>query len=239
MTLPTPPGSKLNLTLPDKPEDNGLTDDAIAYVMDQTLRIEHREDPYVIKFINSYIACRDVKQASAEAGIHSATGKKLLNRRDVSQCIVKLTDLVVHKYGYTAEEVVERVREIANLDIAEVQDPDTGEVIKNLHNISPEVRRCIKKIKAKNTFEKDPNGQPVVTGEIIEIEFYDKTKQLELLGREKKLFKETKVTEHGVTEQMADVLLGAAERAEKRRDEALKGDVVDVTPGGDNDGGSG
>ena len=64
-----------------------------------------------------------------------------------------------------------------------------------------------------------------VTGRIIEVEFWDKLKAAELLGREKDIFKETRKIELDATENMKDILLGGVDRANER----LK-NVKDVTP---------
>jgi hypothetical protein len=202
-----------------------ISTDDVSYILDSYLHKKHRQDPTVLTFLNSYVVCRDVRQASADAGITSRSGHALRNRKDIAKAIVKITDIAVYKSGIDPEAIVKRVLEVVEIDLAEFQNED-GSYKNSLTDIPPEIRRAIKKIKLKNTFDKDANGMSVITGEIIEIEVYDKLKGVELLGREVGKFKETKVLEHGVTKDMGALLLGSRQRA----DAAIEG-AIDVTPG--------
>lgn len=127
------------------------------------------------------------------------------------------------KFGFDASEVVEKVKEIAAVDIIEFVNPDG--TFKSLHQIPADARRAIKKIKYKSLTMPDPNGIPVRIGEIIELELWSKEKALELLGREKDLFKQTTKVEHDVTKNMKEVLL-----ASKARGEQHSQNMIDVTP---------
>jgi hypothetical protein len=66
----------------------------------------------------------------------------------------------------------------------------------------------------------------VLAGQIIEVEFWDKMKAVELLGREKDIFKESKKITHDLTANMSSVLLESKKRAEEASMELAK----DVTP---------
>lgn len=134
------------------------------------------------------------------------------------------------KYGYDATEIVERVKEISALDPIELENPD-GSFKKSFHQMKPEVRRAIKKLKVKNIWDTDPNGMKVITGEIIEFEFYDKMEAHKLLGQEKDVFKPKSVVEHDVSKRMADVLLDSARRGAERAIE-VTGRVVNEEPKG-------
>ena len=65
----------------------------------------------------------------------------------------------------------------------------------------------------------DINGvkEKIIVGEMIEYEFYDKLKASELVGREKDIFKNKSVVEHGVTKDMANILLEAASRGDREQ----------------------
>ena len=213
VNLPPLPGVKAS---PGK-----LTDDETTMILRATLYSQHRDDPNVLRFIQSYMRCRDASQAAREAGLPPTAGNNLRKKQDIHEAITKLTEKSVMKYGYDATETVERVKEIAGMDLIEFENPD-GSYKKSLSQISPEARRAIKKIKVRNMFDVDSNGIHTVVGEIIEIEVWDKMKAIELLGREKELFKETRKVEHDVTANMKDVLLDSSRRADQR--------VIDVTP---------
>lgn len=201
-----------------------LTETEVEMILRTSLLPHHREDANVLKFIASYIRCRDAKQAAKEAGLHPVSGANLRNRVDIHLAITRLTEKAVMKYGFDASEMVERAKEIATLDPIEFENPD-GSFKTNMKDISPESRRAIKKFKAKNLYENDPNGMRVLVGQIIEVEMYDKLKGIELLGREKDIFKETRKVEHDVTGRMADLLLESKKRADE-----YNSNEIDITP---------
>lgn len=198
------------------------------FILDNTLQEHHRRDPVVLNFIVAYINCRDVGQACKEVSIERKVGNALRKRHDIANAIVKITDHEIMKYGLDSHEIVEKVKEIAFVDVADLENAD-GTYKTSLKSIPPETRRAIKKFKVKNIYGLDTNGIPTVTGQLIDVEMWDKMRALDALGSEKKLFKETKVVEHGVTENMKDLLLESKERAEQAAIEARK-DIIDVTP---------
>lgn len=200
-----------------------LTEDETAFILRTTLLAEHREDPNILRFISNYMRCRNANQAAREAGLTPQSGQSLRTRPDIHAAISALTTKQAMKYGFDASEVIERVKEVSNLDPLDFCNPDGS--YRKLHEIPPEARRAIKKIKARNLFDKDPNGMTTVIGEIIEIELWDKMKAHELLGREKDLFKEKKEVVHDISHNMAAALLESAKRGEDRYK-----DAIDVTP---------
>lgn len=231
--IPPPPGyvkpptsNRVPKSTPDpEPEPNmDVNEDVVAFIVRTTLIPQHRTDPNVLAFIDRYMMCREARQAAREAGLPPQAGPNLLRKQDIHDCISKLTQKLVMKYGFDASEVVERVKEVAGIDPAELLNKDGS--YKKLQEMAPEVRRGIKKMRVKNSFTKDPNGINVVDGEILEIEFWDKMKAVELLGREKNLFKESKVVTHDVGSNMRNILLESKERATKRIEQMR--DVIDV-----------
>jgi hypothetical protein len=206
--MPPPPSS-------NAPPKTTLTENEMTFILRTTLLPEHQHDPNVLAFIMSYLRCRSTAQAAKEIGLEPRSGYNLKNRPDIHLAIVKLTEKSLLKYGYDATEIVERVKEIAALDPIELERPD-GSYKNKMSEIAPETRRAIKKFKVKNIFGEDPNGMKTVVGEIIEVEFWDKMKSIELLGREKEIFKDTTVVQHDVTSNMASLLLESRERAERR-----------------------
>lgn len=231
---PPPPPPKTNRQLlpeevpelsPDPPPQeihsvriNGkeVTDTEVAFMMEKYLTPKQLSDVTLIDFIQGYLHNRNASQAARDAGASEAKGHSWLRTPEVFACIKAITDKALMKYGYDAHEVIERVKEISTFDPAELQNPD-GTFKTRLDQIRPEVRRAIKKFKAKNVWDTDANGMKVVTGQLLEVEFWDKLKGLEMLGREKQIMKETKRIEHDVTKNMADTLLGASKRGDDRR----------------------
>ena len=161
-----------------------------------------------------------MSQAASEAGVHYALGYSIRNRPDVANCIQKLIDKSVSKYGFDATEIMERTKEIVDFDPLMVMNPD-GTFTENLADVPAEARRNIKKMKVKNLYNdvKDMNGieSKIIVGKVVEYEFYDKLKAAEMAGREKDLFntRSTVKHEHTVSDEMANVLLESSRRGEQ------------------------
>jgi len=215
----------------DAPNGDGeLTENEYTYILDTTLRPIHRKDPKVISFIEAFVRCKSILQASVEAGVHRKIGYSWRHRKDIAYAIQKITDKSAVKYGFDASEIFERVKEVVEFDPILLQNQD-GTFKSNLHDIAPEARRSLKKLKVKNLYDQveDINGikKQIIIGEVIEYEFYDKLKAAELTGREKEMFKNTTKVEHGVTKDMAEILLESAKRANARQIEDKN--IIDVT----------
>lgn len=221
MTMPSPP---------EKPNGELTTNEA-QLVMTSCLKSKHLNDPIIICFINNFLRCKSIKQACEETGVKYALGYSIRHRKDVANCITKLIGLSAVKYGYDATEVFERAKEIAEFDPIDVMNAD-GTYKSNMYDIAPEARRCIKKLKVKNLWAKetDINGveSKLIIGEVIEFEFHDKMKGIELAGKEKEMFKNTTKVEHSVTKDMANILLASAKRAEDQVKTITQADVIDV-----------
>jgi hypothetical protein len=230
--FPRPPGLKEALPPIDtsKPPEittvNGrLEDDEVSYILKITLKPHHHDDPNVLRFISNYLRCRDARQAAIEAGLDPRSGPNLRNRPDIYLAITKLTERSVSKYGFDATEVMERVKEIAAVDPVEFERED-GSYKNKLSEMSPEVRRAIKRFKVKNLFETDPNGMKIIVGEVIEVELYDKLTAVKLMGTEKDLFVEKKRVEHDIGRNMGELLLESARRGQEREVRELTGAVT-------------
>ena len=194
-------------------DDPRLTDPEIIFAFKQYLRPDQHY-PEMYKFILAYVVNRNAAQAAREAGL-KGNGGYWRARPEVHACIEAITAMAVLKHGYDANEVVERAKEIANIDPIEFQNPD-GSFKTHMSEIRPEARRAIKKFRAKNIYGEDANGMKTVIGQLIEVEMWDKLKGIELLGSEKNVFKKTTVVQHDVTNNMKDVLLDSSNRAEER-----------------------
>lgn len=226
--LPKPEATPDN-SLATKEESGELTENEYGFILDATLSRKRRDDPSVLSFIDNFIRCKNIAQASSEAGIHPSLGYKIRHYKDVANTIQKLIDKSSVKYGFDASEIMERTKEIVDFDPIQVQNSD-GTYKSNLHDIAPEARRNIKKMKVKNLYNQveDMNGMKskILIGELIEYEFYDKLKAVELTGKEKEMFKNTTKVEHSVTKDMASILLESARRGKEKSLEYK--DVIEV-----------
>ena len=200
-------------------------------ILDDCLKKSRRHDKTIIAFMDSFIRCHNIKQASDEVGINSGLGYRIRHYKDVSLAIKKLIDKSAIKYGFDASEIMERTKELVDFDPIEIQNPD-GSYKNNFHDMTPEARRSIKKMKCKNLWgeSEDINGikKKIIIGEIIEYEFYDKLKAIDLSGREKDMFKNTTKVEHSVSKDMASILLASAQRGDEAK-RIVDADVIEVT----------
>lgn len=213
MSMPLPPGA-----LPVPQKDGSLTENESTFILDSTLKSKHRSDPTVLAFIDEFVRTKNIAQASDHAGVKYSLGYMYRHRADIAACIQKIIDKSVIKYGFDASEIMERTKEIVDFDPIQLQNAD-GTFKDNLHDIDPAARRNIKKFKAKNIWSEDEdlNGmkRKIIIGKLIEVEFYDKLKAVELVGKEKEMFKTTTKVEHTVTKDMASLLLASAERGQQ------------------------
>ena len=192
--------------------------DEIDEIQRRTLKPHHARDPNILQFINLYLVNRDAAQSAKQLGLTALDGRRRIARKDIAECVRQITALAVNKYEYTAEEVIERVKELAYVDPAEMERPDGKGYVTSLRELPLEVRRCIRKLRVRQEYLRDSNG--MLTGEvlahIIDYDFHDKAKPLELLGSEKEMFKKRKVVEHEIGKNMRDTLLESRDKAAER-----------------------
>ena len=187
-------------------------------VISSTLKPEHATDPNILRFISNYAVCKDVKQAAKEAGLSAIDGRRLISYPDIYDCVSKIANMNARKYGYDAEEVVQKVKEVLEFDPVDLFNPATGGYYEDLNEIPPETRRVIKKLNVMNVYEKDPNGVITgISGKILKFEFWDKLKAAEMLGSEKDVFSKKVEVKHDVGVNMRETLLGRIKDAEERR----------------------
>lgn len=201
--------------MPKPPKSEWLTNGEVDAILVMTLTNEHYSNLRILKVIQHYCECRDAKEVGLRTLFTTREVKAIINTPDVNDAINRITSLTLNKYGFGPHEIIEKTRELMDVDVIDFVNDD-GTYKTDMTTIAPEARRCIKKFKAKNLYETDPNGMRTVIGQLIEVELYDKTKAIELLGREKNLFKETTVVQHDITSNMAGYLLESQKRADQR-----------------------
>jgi hypothetical protein len=216
---PLTPSQPTSILVDEKPNEDSLThQELMDQIIRTTLKPVHATDPNVLKFISNYNLCHDVKQAAKLSGLHANDGKHLINNKDVYECIQRIAAAGSRKFGYDAEEVVSKVKEILDVDPAELFNSEVGAFYEDINEIPPELRRAIKKLNVVNIYDKDPNGVIIgIHSKILKYEFYDKIKAAELLGSEKEIFKRKVDVTHDVGTNMRDTLLGRLEAAEQAK----------------------
>lgn len=193
----------------NKPE----TTDTLV-ILHNTLDVKHAIDPKVIKFLMSYIENRSVGDAAKYAGLPRESGKRILNKVDVQAALAKIMETQGRKASFDAAEILERTNEIAQIDPLDVFNSDG--TVKDIHDIPADVRRAIKKVTVKEVWETDMNGVKVHTGFIKTIEFWDKLKGLEMLGKYDGVFREKVDHTHDIGGNLASYLLASEKRANER-----------------------
>jgi len=194
------------------------TTDIINQIISTTLKPIHATDPKVLLFISNYNLCKDIKQAARLSGLHANDGKHLINNKDIYECIQKIAAAGSRKFGYDAEEVVAKVKEVIDFDPVDLVNPDTGVFYEDISQVPAETRRVIKKLTIQNVYDKDPNGVVIgIHSKILKFEFWDKLKAAEMLGGEKEVFKKSLKVEHEVGSNMRETLLARIEDADNRK----------------------
>lgn len=194
------------------------TDQIIQQIISTTLTPIHATDPKVLLFISNYNLCKDVKQAARLSGLHANDGKHLINNKDIYQCIQQIAQAGSRKFGYDAEEVVSKVKEVLEFDPADLINPETQAFYEDISQVPAETRRVIKKLTIQNVYDKDPNGIIIgIHSKILKFEFWDKLKAAEMLGGEKEVFKKSLKVEHEVGSNMRETLLARIEDADNRK----------------------
>lgn len=221
--LALPPIPPMTVEHMDKGGDAGmqmLTSDEVQFILRRTLRPDQINNPRVLKFIASYLECRNSRQAAVNAGYSGQQGYHLRQRPEIHAAIGAITAKSMEKYGYDAEEIVRRVKEVSDFDPLDIFNLD-GTCKESMADIPPEARRAIKSFEVKNLWGTDPNGMKTVVGRLVKVEILDKMKAHEMLAREKKVMKDTKVVQHDITNNMKDTLLESQRIAEARSVPAL------------------
>ena len=193
-------------------------------IIEKTLIPRHLHSSRVVIFFFSYLANRDVKQAAIEAGCTPENarrwGRATLAKKDVSEAVQAVSDSLLMRYGLDGHSLVRKISEVSEFDPIELKNPDG--TFKTLEEMSPEARRCIKKLDYEIIWGKDPNGIKEEMGKIVKVEFYDKIKATEIIGRELRLFSQRTINEQDISKGMSDLLLQSKKLAEDR--------AKDVTP---------
>ena len=214
------------------PADDRLDADGAAIIIRRELRPEHMDDPNVLRFINAYLGCRNLRDAAKESGLSVRDARALRGRKDIHRAITKVTEAAVLKYGLDPDELVESVKDIAFFDPIDLIGSD-GLPIRDLREMPARARRALKSMKVKELWSTDENGIKIKSGYLMEYQFWDKTKNAELLGRETGNFKETVRQEFDVTKNMKEVLLTGRDRAAERRERLIAAqgerEVIDVS----------
>lgn len=190
----------------------------ISHIFATTLSQRHQQDKVIMAYIMKYVDCRHNGEASRSVGIAAHEGNNLRKHADVAEAIKKVAALATEEFGFAADDLVQRLKDIADFDPLDIYDQDTG-LFKHIKDLPFEARMSIREFECENVMEKDANGIETgrVISQVLKYKFYDRPDQVKVLGREKNLFKERKVVENNVTHSLNTKLLAGLQRAEQGR----------------------
>lgn len=201
-------------------------------IINDTLLLEHSLNPKFPLFIKAYLTYHNLSDAARSTGLDMKEARRMINKSDVQDCIKAITSKWAKTTGFDSNELLERVNEISVIDPTDLFNFDG--TIKDLHSMPRSLTRAIKKIRYKEFNESDPNGVEIKTGRIIDIEFHDKLKATDMLGKYDGVFKDKVEITHDIGKNMSDVLIKRAEDRMKSIDAvitpALQAPIINTIP---------
>lgn len=169
---------------------------------------EKKLTPKQRRFVLEYLLDGNATQAAVRAGYSPRTahqqGYENLQHPDVKAAVDAAESRRLAKVEVKGEKVLDELAHAAFSDPIGLFRTDC--TLKALEEMEPEMRRAIKSIEFEELF--DGKGEDKFkAGRVVKITLWDKTKSLELLGRNRKLF--TDKVEHSVNESLAELLTRA------------------------------
>lgn len=206
----------------DKPNSlfTDQDNESMDVIINNTLLLEHSLNPNFSLFIKAYLTYHNLPDAARAVGLHISEARRMINKADVQDCIKAITSKWAKTTGFDSNELLERVNEVSSIDPADLFNFDG--TIKDLHSLPRSITRSIKKIKYKEFTEFDDETHEVKKGRIIAIEFHDKLKATEMLGKYEGIFKDKVEVTHDVGKNMSDILIKRAEERMKSIDAIIQ-----------------
>jgi len=209
-----------------------IDDRKMDEIINNTLLLEHALNPKVPAFIKNYLTYHSLADAARATRLDIKEARRIINKADVQDTIKAITSKWAKTTGFDSNELLERVDEVSSIDPVDLFNFDG--TIKDLHSLPRSMTRAIKKIKYKEFTEFDESNQEMKTGRIIDIEFHDKLKATELLGKHLSMFKDKVEVTHDIGKNMSDVLIKRAEERMKSLNldnhPALNAPVINTIP---------
>ena len=162
----------------------------VHQILNDTLTPTNAIDPTIWKFILAYLETRHVGDAAKSVKLTTAQGKRILAMADVQLAVREIAESQARVNAFDLSEILERANEIAQVDLTDLFTPDG--VVKPIDQIPAAALRAVKKMTVEEVYDRDENGIPSdkATGRIIKIEFWDRLKAVELLGKHEGGFKD-------------------------------------------------
>lgn len=201
-------------------------------IMAAHLTPPHLNDPNVTTFIQALVIELNFYDACKRAGIGEARGKGYFRHPDITTCIDAVREELkaTNSSGIKGDMLAKSLEDMVELDPIHIFD-DYG-LVKPLGEIPAHIRRQFKKFKVKYDMVQDNNGVLNKEPVLYDIEFYDKTKAIEMLGSDVDRFKKKHEHkhEHDLGANASKILLGDRVSKADERMKMLEAKSRDVTP---------
>lgn len=159
-------------------------------------------------FCKEYLKDLNARRAAERAGYSKHTaqvqGSRLMQNEKVQKRVQALFDKRAAKIELSAELILERLLEVATVDLADAYDSDGK--LKPLHDIPKSVRQAMSGIDVAEEFAGYGKDRQKVA-DVRKVKFWDKIKALEVLGKHLKLF--TDKVEHSGKVTLEDMVAGS------------------------------
>lgn len=141
--------------------------------------------PKQARFVAEYLIDGNATRSAKTAGYHPKMAAKLVAIGSIKTAIKAGQDALLEKVGITAERVLREMGRLAFSDVSRLFNADGS--LKSLSELTPDDSACIAGLEViiKNAEAGDGH-----TDKVHKIKVWDKSKNLEMLGKHFNLFKE-------------------------------------------------
>jgi phage terminase small subunit len=167
------------------------------------------------RFVENILAGMAQKVAAEKAGFSKKSAEQqavaLMKLPEVAAAINEALRRRSDRVEVKADDVLRELARIGMSDMAEAFNDDG--TLKPLVDMPLDVRRAISSVEVEQIFEGRGEDRKCI-GTLTKVKFWDKTRGLEMLGKNLKLF--TEVHEHRLGKGLADRLIKAKARVSAR-----------------------
>jgi phage terminase small subunit len=149
-------------------------------------RVE-RHDLFCLEYIKDYNATRAAIAAGYSEDSARAIGCKLLTKDNIKARVTMFTYERAARVQLDGDQILQETKKLALSDIRKLIDPETGCVLP-AHDWPDDIASAVAGFEVRETFH-PITGK--LTGYVKKIKLWDKPKPIELLGKNKGIFKET------------------------------------------------
>lgn len=152
----------------------------------KSVKLSKRHD----KFCREYVIDFNGTQAATRAGFSKRTanqqGSRLLAKVNIQSRIAELTEKSVDDLELSKKRVIQEYRRLAFLDIRKAFTEDGA--LMPLGDLDDDTAAAIAGVEAENIYDKDEDGNRILTGRILKVKLANKLGALDSLARHYGMF---------------------------------------------------